>query len=367
VWRGRVLTFVDFTGKFILANLFILQFMGVALTFTRDIVIPGALLGPGLLLPPQHALVVEIRAGLGSGTGSWMYVVTSVASLFIGQSMVIGHNLATVWEEERRAVRATSLSNLTTPSAQIEDTPMMLPPLAAESSSRQPLLQPNRRSVLDALASFGSTADLQRLATRQSSATNFEPQNALLRSMGPSFGTRFFSIPEHGTTGDFVSMSRGPKLAPPLHPSVEAMCDRVHSPMQGLTLRWTPFGKTLIWLLLFIYAGFLLVCQSWELFEIHQTGIVGDVLVSSRSKYRSYSLVGLVSTMDSISIGSSPELGILFFIFTALMPVVVAFALFLLWTIEMTLCVGLRLCARLTALRGGLAGGSRWCFSAGSR
>jgi len=360
VRRGRVLTFIDFSGKFILANLFILQFMGVALSFTRTVVLPWWLLGGALVVPRDYALVVEIKAGLGSGVGSVMYTLTSVLSLFVGQTMVVGHNLATAWEEDRRRTRATSLpsdaasssssSSRTLPhhahASEGYDTPQP-PPSVARSASYaaqgggEPTLAPNRRSVFAALASFGSVAHLpSAAATLPARNTTFSGSlNPVLRSLGPSFGTRFFSVPsEDAGEEGFVGVGHFGDMGSPLHPAVEAMCDRVVVPMQGVRLRVTPLGKVVVWVLMGIYVGFLLIVQSWPLFEIHQTGLVGDVLVSPRDKFKSYSMLELIVKMGDLSVdGSSWTLQALFIVFTFIMPCVVAFALVLLWTIDMTL------------------------------
>jgi len=370
VRRGRVLTFIDFSGKFILANLFILQFMGVALSFTRTVVLPWWLLGGSLIVPRDYALVVEIKAGLGSGVGSVMYTLTSVLSLFVGQTMVVGHNLATAWEEDRRCTRSTSLLDATSsstsfasalppllhsPASEGFDTPTLpqppsMPPPSqsvrsasyAAAQGGEPALVPNRRSVFTALASFGSVAHLPSAAggALPPRNTTFSGNlNPVLRSLGPSFGTRFFSVPSEDAGQDgFVGLGQIGDMGEPLHPAVEAMCDRVVVPMQGVRLRVTPLGKVVVWVLMGIYVGFLLIVQSWPLFEIHQTGLVGDVLVSPRDQFKSYSLLELIVKMGDLSVdGSSWTLQALFIVFTFIMPCVVAFALVLLWTIDMTL------------------------------
>jgi uncharacterized membrane protein YgcG len=126
--------------------------------------------------------------------------------------------------------------------------------------------------------------------------------------------------------------------ASPLHPYVEAMCDRIHSPLQGTRLRWTPCGKLFIWILIFILTGFMLICQSWDLVEIHKKGLAGDLIVKPIDRYRLYSLVSFTGSVTNTGYEVPAfELSTLFFLMTAVMPCATVLGLAMMWTIPLTL------------------------------
>jgi len=335
--RGRILSWVDFTGKYILAFLFIIQVIGVALTFERNLTFPFWMFAPGLI-PHGDAVVVDIRVGLGSGLGTTAYICTALLSLVIGQAMVAGHHMCTTWETERRTRRllggggsggtpGTTSSTLTSSSSPLLsefNSPTGLTPssFTLTSARPQPLLRANRRSVLDVLASFGSTVDLSQHDRAPSLPSNVAEHLPLLRSLGSNVDVPTADV--HG-------------LAPALHPPVEALCDRVHSPLQGVRLRWTPGGKILVWLFLFLYVGNVLILQSLPIVKISKLGVAGKLIVEPKSQVASYSLLSFFEASAGISIDHSPAYGALFFVFTALFPVVNTFFMLILWTIEMTI------------------------------
>jgi len=185
----------------------------------------------------------------------------------------------------------------------------------------------DRRSVLDTLVSFGSNANLHQAAR----ATTPPPpplssSAALTEQLLHTVG-----LPLADSFGDIAG------LAPPLHPRVEALCDRVHSPVQGVRLRWTPGGKIVVWLGLFVYVGLLLVLQSLPIFAVQLLGVNGKVLQLPKDQYREFSFIGFFLLSNTISMDNSPLYGVLFFLFTALFPIGVSFLALLLWTIEMTI------------------------------
>jgi hypothetical protein len=103
VFRGRVLTILDFLGKYMLANLFVICLMGVAMSVDRSTEIPWFVLPPGVL-SPGSALQIRVRTGISStSVGSVVFVISLFFSLVIGQVAVVIHQWCDQWEAELHA------------------------------------------------------------------------------------------------------------------------------------------------------------------------------------------------------------------------------------------------------------------------
>jgi len=98
--RGKALTLLDFTNKYLLASLIVMSVMGVALDVRRIIVIPWFNLPKGLLTAGT-ALEIRITSGLSSdAVGSWLYFVACVFNFIIGQVAVLVHQCCEQWEAQ---------------------------------------------------------------------------------------------------------------------------------------------------------------------------------------------------------------------------------------------------------------------------
>ncbi|KAH9255360.1 hypothetical protein BASA81_006479 [Batrachochytrium salamandrivorans] len=360
VTRGRWLIFLDALGKYSLANLFVMVLIVVSLTFTSNfIVIP---------LSHNECFLIKVRAGInaGNGWGSYMFVLMSLFSLLLGQILVQLHCFACSWEEDNRSKLASvcsPTSTLATPSTlatgaafqspDFMDTPFLaacspddedrLPAIGtlsrAASSPLRPLstlatslvdlsnLVPHRNhsyDILRALSKYGSRTALRVLDNTQ--PVDFSP-------IAESGEDDYMLFGSPATTGGGDN-----RHVPQLHRHVEAMCDRVHSPLHGVQLKFTPFGKIVMWLLVFIVVSLMLVCQTVPLFEAHEKGIVGDFVVEARDRYTTYSLLSLVTAVaDTGYEVPALELSTLFFLMTAVMPLMTALASAMLWGIPLTL------------------------------
>jgi len=109
--RGRVLTVLDFVGKYLLANLFIICIMGSAMAIDKVNEIPWYAFPPGALQP---GTALRLSAGTKTSTdslGSWMFIVSCFFSLVIGQAAVVVHQFTEQWQAEHLA--AVTFDDLT--------------------------------------------------------------------------------------------------------------------------------------------------------------------------------------------------------------------------------------------------------------
>ncbi|KAH9255557.1 hypothetical protein BASA81_006387 [Batrachochytrium salamandrivorans] len=334
--RGNVLSTMDWVGKYSLANLYVMSFLAIALTFHSNfIVIP---------INRHQSFLVNIRSGMnaGNGWGSYMFVLTSVLSLVIGQINIQFHAYASYWEEDRRAAEKINPERCREVRQERErallSSPVLPPEVIPTLRSMASFSSRSNLAVVDELtATSGAFPRSDDLATTSGAYPRLDESNShrdLWRALA-SFGSRTaldVVLPE-----DRPSNARMDELVP-FHPFAEALCDRVFSPIQGVRIKFTPLGKVLSWIAMFTLVGFMLVCQSWDLVEIHQNGLAGDVIVQPKNRYQSYSLVGLTSAVARTGINvPAVELSFLFFVMTAMMPVATAVGLALMWAIPLTL------------------------------
>jgi hypothetical protein len=96
--KGWVLTFLDFSGKWQFAYLYLMAIQAVAMAIHHEIFIPL----PGGV----GVLQIIIREGFSwSGTGGRFFVLACVLSLVLGQLFLVGHQYAVAWEEDVRRER----------------------------------------------------------------------------------------------------------------------------------------------------------------------------------------------------------------------------------------------------------------------
>ena len=89
VGRGRVISLMDWTGKCMLANVFLICFLCCAVCLRRVIVVPW-FLARGLI-PKGFELRAEAGVYMSAGFGSMVFVVSCISSLIVGQIALITH------------------------------------------------------------------------------------------------------------------------------------------------------------------------------------------------------------------------------------------------------------------------------------
>ncbi|KAH9255359.1 hypothetical protein BASA81_006478 [Batrachochytrium salamandrivorans] len=396
--RGRVLMILDAVGKYALANLYMLTLISIALIFKSNFVV--------VPLSVDKVFLIRVEAGTssGNGVGSYMFVITAILSLIVGQLMVRLHSMCCSWEEDRRSnegmlaspiLPPTSSSttqgthSTNNPNARDEDSAYLDTPFIttasialttghASSSITSPLLGRNnlRASFADlsnlhqthpshhsgSLHNLNEGASFREGSSHGGSSRNISRGNSqehvpnIVRALA-KYGSRAtlqVMAKKQGVVSAASSVSGGNNSQPRLsslreeqralkqkallHPYVEALCDRVFSPEHGVQLKFTPTGKIVVWFLVFFTSGIMLVCQSVPLFEVHRSGVTGDLVVKPKDRYQSYSLVSLMTATLGMGFEvPAIELSTLMFVMTAMMPVMTAFGLAMLWGVPLTL------------------------------
>lgn len=342
IWRGWIVTITDFSGKWMIAYVFIMTILAVALTFTREITLPWYLFA-GLLPKDSYLLFSSLSAMSWNGRGGVLLIVCCIISVIIGQAVLLIHQLSVDWEEQRRQLK-DSPSTATTQSVQ-DTTPTFLgsgisneSPFAAMdtpflissrniTNSSTPLVvdtvPPGENSLIRAIESFSNLQDINSPELRQVRRPMFQQL--------AKYGSRVVLLSDDLEQGSLHRIKF-------IHPKVEAMCDRVHQPMQGYRLRWTPFGKAVIWFFLFLLAMMFILSQLVALFQTKMTG-VNQLVVEPQDKVKSFSVYSVASEVIHSGWNNASPYHVRWFIFftVSFMPLVRLLAVAYLWVLPMTL------------------------------
>ena len=300
--RGWILTVNDFSGKWMVSYVFVMTILAVGLTFQREIVFPSVIFGD--ILPRDCALTISIGARMSwTGLGATLLIICCLLSLIIGQAILWMHQSAVEWEKRRR--KRLSLSDQilpTTHSAATVSTENSTPTEDQRSPFAEidsPLVLNNRFQqgasvrlegagqidirMMQAIDSYSSTHNSESTGDSNPYVhTQFQVRKPILNVLA-----RFGSSAAFSLSGESqVESNRRFKM---VHPFVEAMCDRVHQPIRGVRLRWTPFGKAIIWFFLFLLSAWFIAAQLIPLFEIEITGLI-KLIVLPKDDVKTYSV-----------------------------------------------------------------------------
>ena len=103
VVRGRLLTVIDYLGKWSFINTFVLCLMTVAFYFYSEIRIPWWVMP--FAIKRGRAIVLSVRVSLNPGFATYGYIFACIWSLIIGKLFVFVHAKTKTWEEIHREVK----------------------------------------------------------------------------------------------------------------------------------------------------------------------------------------------------------------------------------------------------------------------
>jgi hypothetical protein len=303
VIRGRVLTWIDYLGKWSLANLFVLCLIASAFLFISSLAIP-------IPLPFKQVIVVDLECIIASGAGVTWFIISLLWTIALGDVFLQFHTVARSWEEERR-----KLQNPATPNGE----PSIVSPLLRASlmhagafEDDTPLPTPTAPSTL------GTPNDRRDLSTE--SATAQPPRASLFREIVRRTSSQFTLL---------NPSQDGPR---------QALLDASFAPIfQKERHKFSSFGRTAVWIsLVVLQITITFSCFLAPVIHFDKSGAVPDVLLNS--KVAEYSILDLIFVIEDFGGRERPayELALAVVLFALVFPVVHSLGLFFLWGFPFT-------------------------------
>jgi hypothetical protein len=316
VTRGRVLTWIDYLGKWSLANLFCLCLISVGFLFQSKIILP-------IPLPDKQVITIEIECIVESGAGVSWFIVCLLWTVALGDIFLQAHTVARKWEEERR-----KQSNLSSAAPG-------LPLLAEGTSSEEAGLDNFVR--LETRCEHALEEDTPILAPLLSPSNNGESllDNSQLTS---SSSARSESLPRRGSLFREMVRRTSAQFMLPSSPSdrKEALCQGAFAPIPNIKHKFSARGLCAVWFALITILALTILALGIPVVHLERDGAVPEFLLNEPNS--DLSVANLVNKVNQLGGSERPayELAIAFVLFSLVFPLVHTLALMVLWAAPMT-------------------------------
>ena len=360
VIRGRVLTWIDYLGKWSLANLFTLCIISVAFLFKSSIHLP-------IPLPLRQAIMLDLECIVESGAGVTWFIFSLLWTIGLGDVFLQFHTLAREWEEQRRSSarvntnptendpssiplpsHSDSVSSLVfehghvpsflrTAAAFEDDSPVSSPQQTQRSATTMTTSAPATLETIDeqnvsVLPTTNNNGNLLNLRQSPYTPSPSQQQQPVSRSLFREILRR--------SSGVYVATSSNPNGP---RERKQALEEYFFTPIKGQRHRFSPKGRVVIWIALVISISLLVVSFTLPVIHFTKIGAVPDLLIEKQEA--EYSVLRFLPAIANNGASARPayELAFGFALFGVVFPIIHGISLFFLWGYPMTVSQQLQL------------------------